>query len=133
MAEAYRQALGKAGEDLACRELRRRGCAILARRFRTRMGEIDIIARDGETIVFIEVKARAGEAWGSPAEAVTPAKQRRLVRMAADYLARARHDGRPCRFDVVTVAMDGGVAKVTWYPNAFAAGGQAFGGSGYRA
>jgi len=123
VAEAYRQTLGKAGEDLACRELRRRGCAILARRFRTRLGEIDIVARDGETIVFVEVKARAGNAWGGPAEAVTPAKQRRLVRMAVDYLARARDHERPCRFDVVAITMGGERPRVTWYPNAFTVGG----------
>ena len=67
-----RQALGKTGEDLAVEELERRGYAILARRYRTRHGEIDIVARDGETTVFVEVKARADAECGTAAEAVTP-------------------------------------------------------------
>ena len=64
--------LGKNGEDLACRELERRGYAILARRYRTRAGEIDIVARDGPTIVFVEVKARDGRAFGEGADLVRP-------------------------------------------------------------
>src|SRR5262245_59143491 len=83
-----RQTLGKDGEDLACRELRRRGYAILERRYRTRFGEIDIVARQGETTVFVEVKARDGGEFGGAAAAVTPWKQRRLVAMAVDYMAR---------------------------------------------
>jgi putative endonuclease len=98
-----RQQLGKSGEDLAVAELERRGYAILARRYRTRHGEIDVVARDGETTVFVEVKARTTGEFGGPAVAVTPWKQRRLVSMATDYLARHRLTDRPCRFDVVTV------------------------------
>src|SRR6185503_7075222 len=90
-----RQALGKAGEDLAVRELERRGYAILARRYRTRHGEIDIVARDGDTTVFVEVKARATAEFGTAAAAVTPLKQRRLASMALDYLVRNRLTGRP--------------------------------------
>lgn len=101
-----RRELGETGEQLAARELERRGYAILARRYRTRYGEIDIVAEEGPTIVFVEVKARGGDEFGSPAEAVTPWKQRRLGAMAVDYLARRRVTGRPCRFDVVTVAFD---------------------------
>ena len=67
-----RIALGKTGEDLACAELTRRGYAILARRYRTRRGEIDIIARDGPTIVFVEVKAREGHEFGEAAHGRTP-------------------------------------------------------------
>jgi putative endonuclease len=98
-----RQALGKTGEDLAVAELERRGYAILARRYRTNRGEIDIVARDGDTIVFIEVKARLTAEFGRAAEAVTRRKQRRLVRMAAEYLARRRLARCPCRFDVVAI------------------------------
>src|SRR5918998_1739405 len=76
-----RHDFGKMGEDLACAELTRRGYAILARRYRTRFGEIDIVARDGATTVFVEVKARAGDQFGGAAEAVTPWKQRRLTYM----------------------------------------------------
>src|SRR3954447_23271881 len=82
-----RQALGKHGEDLACRELARRGYAIVARRYRRRGGELDIIARDGRTLVFVEVKARQGEDFGRAAEAVSHVKRRRIMRLALDYAA----------------------------------------------
>src|SRR6478736_471240 len=95
----HRTALGKIGEDLACRELRRRGYAVLARRYRRRGGELDIIARDGPTIVFVEVKARDGRAFGEAAEAVTMIKRRRMAQIATDYLMRHRLDAAPCRFD----------------------------------
>jgi len=76
-----RQTLGLHGEDLACAELRRRGYAILERRYRTRHGEIDIVAREGEVVVFVEVKTRAGDRFGDGAAAVTGWKQRRIVLM----------------------------------------------------
>ena len=114
-----RQSLGKLGEDLACRELLRRGYAILDRRYRTRVGELDIVARDGETVVFVEVKARGSGRWGAPAEAVGPLKRRRLAQMAADYLARRRLDRSPCRFDVVAVEVGEPTPVVTVYPSAF--------------
>jgi putative endonuclease len=98
-----RISLGKSGEDLACRELERRGYAILARRYRTRFGEIDIVARDGPTIVFVEVKARTTDRFGVPAESITLDKQTRISAMAADYLARHGLTRSPCRFDVVSV------------------------------
>ena len=81
------------GEDLACAELQRRGYAIVERRYRTRFGEIDIIAKDGLTIVFVEVKARMTQDFGGAAAAMTAWKQRRIARMAVDYLARQNlHD-----------------------------------------
>ena len=104
MTEA-RQTLGQAGEALACAELERRGFEILARRYRTRMGELDIIARDGSTVVFVEVKTRASDGWGSPADAVTPRKRARVRRMATDYLWRTGLLDAPCRFDVVAVTL----------------------------
>ena len=119
MSDDPRQSLGKLGENLACAALERRGYAILARRYRTRFGEIDIVARDGETTVFVEVKARAGDEFGGAAAAVTPWKQRRLTYMATDYLARHRLHDRPCRFDVVTVEVVHGVTRVEVYPHAF--------------
>ena len=111
-----RQALGQSGEDRAAAELERRGYAILERRYRTRYGEIDIIAREGATTVFIEVKVRATGECGSAAEAVTPRKQRRLASMALDYLARTTATEIPCRFDVV--AIDG--EELTIIRDAFA-------------
>jgi putative endonuclease len=114
-----RQALGMSGENLACEELRRRGYAILARRYRTRFGEIDIIARDGGTIVFVEVKARLGGDFGGAAAAVTGWKQRRIAGMAVDYLSRHRLHESPCRFDVVAIDFEAAEPRVTVYSNAF--------------
>jgi putative endonuclease len=111
-----------AGENLAVRELTRRGYAVLARRYRTRHGEIDLVCRDGQTLVFVEVKARTSLDFGRAAEAVTPWKQHRVAAMAADYLARHHLIAVPCRFDVVTVDDAGGAPVVTLFENAFGAG-----------
>lgn len=121
MTQDGRQSLGKVGEDLACVELAHRGYAILERRYRTRYGEIDIIARVGDTIVFVEVKARAGDAYGGGGAAVTPCKQQRVVRMASDFLARTGLLDRPCRFDVVTVDFEDGRPRIEVYAHAFTA------------
>jgi putative endonuclease len=114
-----RQAVGISGENLACDELRRRGYAILERRYRTRFGEIDIVAREGKTIVFVEVKARLTDDFGGAAAAVTGWKQRRIAAMAVDYLARRRLQECPCRFDVVAIDYDSTGPRITVYPNAF--------------
>src|SRR4030088_1364654 len=97
-----RISLGKIGEDLACRELERRGYAIVARRYRRRGGELDIIARDGPTLVFVEVKARDGRACGAAADAITGVKRRRMTQLARDYMMRHHRFACPCRFDVVS-------------------------------
>ena len=119
MSDDPRQTLGILGEELACAELTRRGYAILARRYRTRFGEIDIVARDGETTVFVEVKARDGDRFGDGAEAVTPWKQRRIANMAVDYLSRQRLHAKPCRFDVVAVDVATAPPHIEVYTNAF--------------
>jgi putative endonuclease len=114
-----RQALGKTGEDLACRELERRGYAILARRYRGRSGELDIIARDGATLVFIEVKAREGREFGEATEAVTALKRRRIAKVAVEYMMRHHLSDGPCRFDVVSIHFDGGAPVIEVFQNAF--------------
>src|SRR5919202_1195203 len=114
-----RQQLGKSGEDLACRELERRGYAILARRYRRKGGEVDIVARDGPTLVFIEVKARDGSSFGEPPEAVTALKRLRMARLATDYIMRQHLREGPCRFDVVSIQFDGGRPVVEIFQNAF--------------
>ena len=120
MAEDHRQSLGKLGENLACTALTQRGYAIISTRYRTKVGEIDIVARDGDTLVFVEVKARAGDEFGGAAAAVTAWKQRKVALMAMDYLARHRLDDQPCRFDVVTVDIaDGQPPRIEVYRNAF--------------
>ena len=114
-----RIALGNAGEDLACEELERRGYAIIARRYRRRGGELDIIARDGQTMVFVEVKARAGRAFGEACEAVTANKRRTITRLALDYLMRHRLTECACRFDVVSIHFESGTPVIDVYQNAF--------------
>jgi putative endonuclease len=101
-------ALGKSGENLACDALEARGYAVLDRRYRTRAGEIDIVAMERECLVFVEVKTRQSTRCGAPLEAVTRAKRRRIVSMASDYLARRRPRARGCRFDVVSVTLGAG-------------------------
>jgi putative endonuclease len=114
-----RISLGKIGEDLACRELERRGYAIVARRYRRRGGELDIVARDGATIVFVEVKTRDGRWFGGAAEAVTGLKRRRIVHLALEYLMRHRLSECPCRFDVVSIQLEAGRPIIEIYRNAF--------------
>jgi putative endonuclease len=117
-----RVALGEIGENLACDELLRRGYAIVARRYRRRGGEIDIIALDGQTVVFVEVKTRAGASFGTAADAITWTKQRRIMGIATDFLARHRLTERPCRFDVVCIELADDGPAIEVYTNAFEAG-----------
>lgn len=121
----YRVAFGKTGEDLAAAELERRGYQILARRWRQRGGEIDIIALDGGALVFVEVKARDDHDYGDAAESVTMRKRQTIVRLARLYAAETRWLDRPCRFDVVTIHRDPGGPVITVYPNAFDESGRA--------
>ena len=117
-----RLALGLRGENLACDTLLDRGYAIVTRRYSTKHGEIDIVARDGETLVFVEVKTRRDGSFGDPEESVTLQKQQRLVWMATDYLARHNLEETPCRFDVVGINTDSDPASVVVIPDAFRPG-----------
>jgi len=96
-------AVGRAGEEAAAVFLAGQGYQILARNVRFRGGEIDLVAEKTGVLVFVEVKTRASLGFGTAAEAVTPQKQRQLIRLAAQYLAASGRPERPCRFDVVTV------------------------------
>lgn len=102
-----RKALGGAGERAAERLLRESGYVILERNFRCAFGEIDLIALDGDTVVFVEVKTRAQPGFGSPFDAVNPRKQRQIVRVAECYVARHQLEARNARFDVVGVWREG--------------------------
>lgn len=115
-----RQQLGLDGEQCAVEALLAHGYVILARRYRTRSGELDIVARDGETLVFVEVKARRGVAFGQPADAVHWRKRRRLARLAHAFIAHARLQHVPCRFDVVAIVwQDGRAPDVQVFRHAF--------------
>ena len=98
-----RQEKGSAGETVAARYLMQQGLRILERNFHTRYGEIDLIAQEGKTVVFIEVKTRGGAAYGRPAEAVTASKQKKLRIAAALYLQQYMTEEIPVRFDVIEV------------------------------
>jgi putative endonuclease len=121
-----RKLLGDRGERLAVRYLRRQGYGILARQSRNRIGEIDIIAQDGEWIVFVEVKTRSDNGKGLPVEAVTPAKQRQLTRAALAWLRRQGRLEFRSRFDVIAIQWRAGAEPVIeHYRHAFDAQGPA--------
>ena len=117
-----RRRLGAAGEAAAERWLRRSGLEIVARGFRARCGEIDLIARDGPLVVFVEVKTRTRDGFGHPAEAVNATKRGRLVRVAALFLARAGWGEKACRFDVIEVVPEGPRWRVRHLRDAFRPG-----------
>jgi putative endonuclease len=107
-----RQQFGRDGESLAERFLQSRGYRIVARNVRSSSGELDLIAEDGGVLVFIEVKARQTNAFGGALYAVDRKKQARIVKQAAQYLARHRVHSRCCRFDVVLLKPSTGPAPV---------------------
>lgn len=98
--------LGTEGEDRAAKYLSRQGYRILERNYRTQSGEIDLIALDKDTLVFVEVKTRTSQAFGAPELAVNPRKQRRMVKAALGYLKYKKLHQMPCRFDVVAISKD---------------------------
>lgn len=101
-----RQRLGKLGEQAVAKHLQRYGYKILVQNYRCKLGEIDIIAKDGPDLVFIEVKTRSGTSYGSPAAAVNSRKQRQISKAAQCYLAEQSLFDSPARFDVVSVFCD---------------------------
>ena len=100
-----RRALGQLGEDLAVHHLQRLGYIVLERNYRCPQGEVDIIARDGERLAFVEVRARRGTAFGTPKESVTPRKQARLVILARNYLQERGYSDVDWGIDVVAVQL----------------------------
>ena len=102
-----RAGLGQAGEKHAERFLRRRlGYRIVTRNYRCPAGEIDLIALDGNPVVFVEVKTRTGREHADPQDAVNPAKQQRLLKSARFFLRQTRSEDRPCRLDVIAITLD---------------------------
>jgi len=117
--EVDRRELGEIGETLAASYLTTRGWQIVDRNVRFREGEIDIIAERGGILAFVEVKTRRSTAFGSPAEAVTWRKQRRIRALATRYLADRHPRAGTIRFDVVDIARDRGGFTVTHLEGAF--------------
>jgi putative endonuclease len=114
-----RQQCGKTGEALAVAHLRKKGYKLIERNYRTRVGEIDVIAKHKGRIVFIEVKTRRTGRYGDPKSAVTLKKQRKISMVALAYLKKHYSLQTPARFDVVTVRSDGAGETIEIIPNAF--------------
>jgi putative endonuclease len=111
-------ARGRAAEDKALRYLEARGLVPVARNYRCPHGELDLVMRDGETLVFVEVRRRTRADYGTAAETVTGRKQARLRAAAAHFLLHHRdHSNRPCRFDIVSFSGDG--PEPLWLQDAF--------------
>ena len=121
MSDARRQ-LGIEGESIACGALERLGYSIIERNYRIRSGEIDIVANDAGTIVFIEVKTKTNGDFGDPVEEVTTQKQRQIVSMGEYYATYCCPPNTPCRFDVVTVDCSMQPPHITLYKDAFRPG-----------
>lgn len=113
------RALGERGEDLAAAFLEQQGYHILRRNYRYKHLEIDIVARDGSELVFVEVKARSSFRYGDPEYFVTESKQRKLRQAAEAYVQLQVRELIPCRFDVIAIAERDGRTEVRHLKNAF--------------
>lgn len=114
------QKFGRLGESLAIAHLKKNGYQILDRNYRNRFGEIDVIARQGETIVFVEVKSRSSDRFGPSKAAVDRTKQQKISRVALGYLKQKCQTGQKARFDVVCVDAGQKQCRVEIIANAFA-------------
>lgn len=110
---------GRRAEDLACRYLERQGLRLLERNYRCARGEIDLIMQHGESLVFVEVRYRRSNTFGSGAESVDQRKQFRLIETALHYIQKRNAAGRPSRFDVISVSPGTPEDNIDWIPNAF--------------
>ncbi len=113
------QQFGEKGESIAERHLKRRGYKILEKNYRTKVGEIDIIAKEKNTIVFVEVKTRRSWQFGNPKGAVTPAKQRKISMVALHYLKTMDRSNARARFDVVAITASRDKPQIEIIKNAF--------------
>ncbi|MFN0158079.1 MAG: YraN family protein [Bacteroidota bacterium] len=111
--------IGARGEQLAMRHLKRLGMEIVEMNYRYGHGEIDIIARDGETLVFCEVKSRVNDEFGDPEYALTPRKQQQIRRIAQAYLYEHEIKEQDCRFDVVAIRFMTRPPQINYIRNAF--------------
>ena len=120
MAADARHDTGAAAESAAARYLTSQGLVLLDTNVRYRDGELDLVMRDGDTLVFVEVRYRASTDFGGAAASVTPTKQRRLIRAATRYLAaHPKYSVLPCRFDVIGAEGNPDAPQITWLRAAF--------------
>ncbi|HEX3127637.1 MAG TPA: YraN family protein [Thermoanaerobaculia bacterium] len=117
--QAHNRGRGKVGEDDAVRWLESQGYQVVERNVVNHGGEIDLVAREGDTLCFVEIKARASAAYGPAIAAVDLRKQRRISRAAALYLAVKNHRDTPCRFDVIGLDRNGSGWRYTLVRDAF--------------
>jgi putative endonuclease len=111
---------GQAAESAACRHLEEQGLALIARNYRSPFGEIDLVMRDRHALVFVEVRQRRSERYGTPAETVDARKQARLRATAEHYLQQhPRESQNPCRFDIVAILDNPRGRRIEWLRNAF--------------
>ena len=117
MSKVFNKETGGVGEKIAEKYLKSKGYVILERNYKTDVGEVDIIANDGNYLVFIEVKARRTDEFGLPAEAVDERKQRKISMVAAQYIKRNMYFNSACRFDVIEIYL--GTREINHIENAF--------------
>jgi putative endonuclease len=119
MALNQRQTFGRESESIAVKHLKKHGYKILEQNYRSKLGEIDIIAKDKKTLVFVEVKARRSDRYGSPKWAITPQKKRQVSKVALYYLKVTKQTNVKARFDVVTVRSLESKPQIEIIKNAF--------------
>ncbi len=113
------QQFGKKSEAIAVKHLKKQKYKILEENYRTRLGEIDIIAKDGDTIAFIEVKSRRSDHFGHPKGAITPQKQRKITMVALQYLKATGQSNARARFDVISISLLQNKPEIELLKNAF--------------
>ncbi len=113
---SHTQRIGFNAEKIACQFLKNHGLSLITKNFRSYCGEIDLIMREANEIVFVEVRYRKNNYFGSGADTISFTKQQRLIRTAEFYLTKYKHDNTPCRFDVIDIAKNN---DITWIKNAF--------------
>jgi putative endonuclease len=114
-----KQEIGKKGETVAVRYLKKQGYRIVEQNYRSKVGEIDIIARDKQSLVFVEVKTRSSRSFGSPKWAITPKKQKAISMAALYYLKMTNQNDVDARFDVVSIMLQGEDTQIELVRNAF--------------
>ena len=116
--QEWRRCLGRRGEELAASYLEKKGYLILQRNYRSGAGEMDIVAQDGDCLVFVEVRARSTKEYGAPEESITPAKAQRLIEVAQGYLQEQGDSGREWRIDLVAIQLSGDSYRLNHIVNA---------------
>jgi putative endonuclease len=111
--------IGQKGEDLAVAFLKGLQYVILERNYRCKLGEVDIIARDNDTLVFIEVRSRSSLAFGLPQESINRRKRHQISKVALEFMSRRRFKNTPARFDVIAISFEQGKEKVDHIRDAF--------------